>query len=168
MFGNIISQVCRVWFPKDMEMFLFDLMLNSIKAHVRGFWSFLAYCIACNFVCGGIVSLRGCIWLCVTHFLEGGMYRVCFLAILKKGSNFCFWGWYHHIFNYVWYCLYSAVCLSSVFEVLVLNEEVTSCYAVGLWGMISSMRCCGFLVSFHWCDNVVFICMGCTVVWKLV
>ena len=37
MFGNIISQVCRVWFPKDMEMFLFDLMLNSIKAHVRGF-----------------------------------------------------------------------------------------------------------------------------------
>ena len=43
MISKIISQVLHDWFPEDMEMVLFGSILNPIKAHIHGFWSFLAH-----------------------------------------------------------------------------------------------------------------------------
>ena len=35
--GKIISQVCRTLIPEDMEIILFDLILDPIKAHIHVF-----------------------------------------------------------------------------------------------------------------------------------
>ena len=34
---KIISQFFCAWFPEDMEMVLFDSILNPIKAHINDF-----------------------------------------------------------------------------------------------------------------------------------
>ena len=60
MFDTIFFQAFDVWFTEDTGIFLLDLILNPIKAHVHGFWSFLAHCIVCNSVYGRTVSLHGC------------------------------------------------------------------------------------------------------------
>ena len=71
MFGQIIPQVCHGSFPEDIKTVSFDLILNPIKAHIHGFWSFLAHFIVYNAVCGGIFSFYGCCWLCVAQSVEG-------------------------------------------------------------------------------------------------
>ena len=122
--------LCLVFIIHGNGPVWFDLESNKSSFH--GFWLFLAHCIVCNYVCGGNVIFHGCHWLLVAHFTEGGADMFHLRVIVKKGSNLCLCIWSHHMYHYVWYCVYSTVCFSSVFNVLGPHMEIPSCSPAGL------------------------------------
>ena len=69
VFCMIITQVFCTKFPKHFEMFLFDAVLDPIKAYVHCFGPFLLHCWINFSLCGGIVDLHRGGRLCVSHFL---------------------------------------------------------------------------------------------------
>ena len=118
------------------------------------FDSFGVHFIVCNAVCGGIISLNGCLWLYVAHLVEGDAYRFRFLTIVKRGPtsastadpitfSLCL-----ILFVHIRFFLYCFLSFGTPWRSALLL----------CWGplfLISRMRLCGFSVSCHWSYSVV-------------
>jgi hypothetical protein len=99
VFGKIISEIGFSRGPENFEMSLFDTVADPVELHVYGSRALLIDSVISDTAGGGIVSLDGCSFLSLAHFLQGGSKNVTLFGIDEEASNFCFGGQGHDMFD---------------------------------------------------------------------
>jgi hypothetical protein len=64
---KVVTQVCVAGVPADVELSLFNAVLDPVIAHVHSLGPFLENGFVCNVISGGIVAFELCSILGVTH-----------------------------------------------------------------------------------------------------
>jgi hypothetical protein len=67
---RVVTQVCVSGGPPDVQLSLFNAVLDLVIAHVHSLGPFLENGFVCNAISGGIVCFELCSILGVPHFLQ--------------------------------------------------------------------------------------------------
>jgi hypothetical protein len=67
---KVVTQVCVSGGSADVELSLFDAVLDSVISHVHSIGLFLKECFVCNTISGGIVGFELCSILGVPHLFQ--------------------------------------------------------------------------------------------------
>ena len=66
MLGEVITKVSTAWCPIEVELSLFDSILEPVESHVNGLGASLFDCVSENAMGDRVVSFKGCGWLGMT------------------------------------------------------------------------------------------------------
>ena len=86
MLGLVITKVVFYWAPKNIKLDLGFAVLEPVKAHLCGIWSFLIECAFGEDLHSGVVDLDLGGGLLVTHLYEVGFQGDIILIIYIGGS----------------------------------------------------------------------------------
>ena len=90
VFTGVITKVLMAGFPKNMEVFLVNPVLDPVEAHVHGFGALLADSAISNAGGNRVVSLYWRRRLWPSHILECLADDGGFLGVNKEGGEFSF------------------------------------------------------------------------------
>ena len=90
VFAGVITKVLMAGFPKNMEVFLVNPVLDPVEAHVHGFGALLADSAISDAGCDRVVGLHWRRRLWPSHILECLADDGGFLGVNKEGGEFSF------------------------------------------------------------------------------
>ena len=115
IFGEIFGQISSSRFPKKVVMSLENFILYPIKLHILGFDTFPLHFVIETVVRGGVIHLRGFVWLWVAHVLQGGSDWFTSLGIVWQCHHVCLRWWWQSL-NYFAFGMESFIVLLGVVE----------------------------------------------------